>query len=151
MATTEYPETVTAAQIIADNLAALGITVKIRSTDFATWLDDQNAGNFDMLMMGWLGNIDPDDFYYAQQHTGGKSNAQKYSNPDVDRLLDAARTETNRDARAERYAKAATIVANDASYIYLYNPSVIQAWSKSLSGYQARRDRAIRFRSARLN
>ena len=151
MATTEYPETITAAQIIADNLAALGITVKIRSTDFATWLDDQNAGNFDLLMMGWLGSIDPDDFYYAQQHTGGKSNAQKYSNPDVDRLLDAARTETNRDARADRYARAATIVADDASYIYLYNPSVIQAWTKSLSGYQARRDRAIRFRTARLN
>ncbi len=151
MATTDYPETVTAAQIIADNLAALGITVKIRSTDFATWLDDENAGNFDMLMMGWLGNIDPDDFYYAQQHTGGKSNAQKYSNPDVDGLLDAARTDTDRDTRAGRYARAATIVADDASYIYLYNPSVIQAWSKSLSGYQARRDRAIRFRTARLN
>ena len=150
MATTDYPETVTAAQIIADNLAALGITVKIRSTDFATWLDDENAGNFDMLMMGWLGNIDPDDFYYAQQHTGGKSNAQKYSNPDVDGLLDAARTDTDRDTRAGRYARAATIVADDASYIYLYNPSVIQAWSKSLSGYQARRDRAIRFRTARL-
>jgi peptide/nickel transport system substrate-binding protein len=151
LATSQYPETVTAAQIIADNLAALGITVKIRSMDFAAWLDEENAGNFDMLMMGWLGNIDPDDFYYAQQHTGGKSNAQKYSNPDADGLLDAARTEINRDARAGLYARAATIVADEASYIYLYNPSVIQAWSKSLSGYQARRDRAIRFRTAKLN
>ena len=150
-ATSQYPETVTAAQIIADNLATLGITVKIRSMDFAAWLDGENAGNFDMLMMGWLGNIDPDDFYYAQQHTGGKSNAQKYSNPDVDGLLDAARTETNRDARAGLYARAATIVADEASYIYLYNPSVIQAWSKSLAGYQARPDRAIRFRTAALN
>jgi peptide/nickel transport system substrate-binding protein len=119
--------------------------------DFAAWLDEENAGNFDMLMMGWLGNIDPDDFYYAQQHTGGKSNAQRYSNPHVDGLLDAARTETNRDARARLYARAAAIVADEASYIYLDNPSVIQAWSKSLAGYQARRDRAIRFRTATLN
>jgi peptide/nickel transport system substrate-binding protein len=151
MATTEYPETVTTAQIIADNLAALGITVKIRTVDFATWLDEQNVGHFDMLMMGWLGNIDPDDFYYAQQHTGGKSNAQKYSNPEVDHLLDAGRTQTNRDARADLYARAATTVADQASYIYLYNPSVIQAWSQKLSGYQARRDRAIRFHTAKLN
>jgi peptide/nickel transport system substrate-binding protein len=125
--------------------------VKIRTVDFATWLDDENAGNFDLLMMGWLGNIDPDDFYYAQQHTGGKSNAQKYSNRTVDGLLDAGRTETNRVARAGLYARAATIVADEASYIYLDNPSVIQAWSKSLSGYRARGDRAIRFRTAKLN
>ncbi|MCW2565821.1 MAG: ABC-type dipeptide transport system, periplasmic component, partial [Mycobacterium sp.] len=55
LVTSEYPETVTAAQIIADNLAPLGITVNIRTVDFATWLDEQNNGHFDMLMMGWLG------------------------------------------------------------------------------------------------
>lgn len=150
LVTGEYPETVTAAQIVADNLEPLGIDVKIRTVDFATWLDEQNNGHFDMLMMGWLGNIDPDDFYYAQHHTGGKSNAQKFSNPDVDRLLDTGRTEVNRDARKDIYAKAATIIADQVSYIYLYNPSVIQAWSTRLSGYQTRQDGAIRFRTARL-
>jgi peptide/nickel transport system substrate-binding protein len=150
LVTTEYPETVTAAQIIADNLAPLGITVNIRTVDFATWLDEQNNGHFDMLMMGWLGNIDPDDFYYAQHHTGGSSNAQKFSNPEVDRLLDAGRVETNRNARADDYAKAATIIADQVSYTYLYNPSVIQAWTTQLSGYEARRDRAVRFRTATL-
>ena len=150
LVTNEYPETVTAAQIIADNLAPLGITVNIRTVDFATWLDEQNSGHFDMLMMGWLGNIDPDDFYYAQHHTNGTSNAQKYSNPEVDRLLDAGRVETNHDARAAIYRKAATTIADDCSYIYLYNPSVIQAWSKDMSGYEARRDKAIRFRTASI-
>jgi peptide/nickel transport system substrate-binding protein len=148
LVTNEYPETVTAAQIIADNLAPLGITVNIRTVDFATWLDEQSSGHFDMLMMGWLGNIDPDDFYYAQHHTEGTSNAQKFSDPEVDRLLDAGRVETNQKARAEIYRKAATIIADEGSYIYLYNPSVIQAWNKDMSGYEARRDKAIRFRTA---
>ncbi len=151
LVTTEYPETVTAAQIIADNLAPLGITVNIRTVDFATWLDEQNTGHFDMLMMGWLGNIDPDDFYYAQHHTDGTSNAQKFSNPEVDQLLDAGRVETNQDARADIYRKAATIIADECSYIYLYNPSVIQAWNKDMSGYEARRDKAIRFRTASIS
>ncbi len=151
LVTTEYPETVTAAQIIADNLAPLGITVNIRTVDFATWLDEQNSGNFDMLMMGWLGNIDPDDFYYAQHHTDGTSNAQKFSNPEVDQLLDAGRVETDQNARKTEYAKAATLIADEVSYIYLYNPSVIQAWNPALSGYEARRDGAVRFRSATLN
>ncbi|CAN5879714.1 ABC transporter substrate-binding protein [soil metagenome] len=150
LVTSEYPETVTAAQIIADNLAPLGITVNIRTVDFATWLDEQNNGNFDMLMMGWLGNIDPDDFYYAQHHTDGTSNAQKFSDPEVDRLLDAGRVEIDRDTRADDYAQAAARIADGVSYIYLYNPSVIQAWTTALSGYEARRDGAIRFRTASL-
>jgi peptide/nickel transport system substrate-binding protein len=150
LVTSEYPETVTAAQVIADNLAPLGITVDIRTVDMATWLDEQNNGNFDMLMMGWLGNIDPDDFYYAQHHTDGANNAQKFSNPEVDRLLDAGRVEVDRTRRADDYAKAATLIADQVSYLYLYNPSVIQGWSPALSGYEARRDGAIRFRSASL-
>ncbi|HXB90283.1 ABC transporter substrate-binding protein [Mycobacterium sp.] len=151
LATSDYPETVTAAQIVTDNLAPLGITVKIRTVDFATWLDEQNNGHFDMLMMGWLGNIDPNDFYYAQHHTGGKSNAQKFSNPQVDALLDAGRVETNREKRLDDYTKAATIIADQVSYLYLYNPSVIQAWNKRLSGYDVRRDGAVRFGTAKLN
>ena len=150
LVTSEYPETVTAAQVIADNLAPLGITVKIRTVDMATWLDEQNSGHFDMLMMGWLGNIDPDDFYYAQHHTGGSSNAQKYSNPEVDHLLDAGRVETDQRARHDDYAKAATLIADQVSYLYLYNPSVIQGWTPALTGYEARRDGAIRFRTASL-
>jgi peptide/nickel transport system substrate-binding protein len=150
LVTSEYPQTVTAAQVIADNLAALGITVNIRTVDMATWLDQQNSGNFDMLMMGWLGNIDPDDFYYAQHHTDGSSNAQKFSNPDVDRLLDAGRRETDQAARRDDYAEAAALIADQASYIYLYNPSVIQAWTTNLHGYDVRRDKAIRFATASL-
>jgi peptide/nickel transport system substrate-binding protein len=151
LVTSEYPETVTAAQVIADNLAPLGIEVDIRTVDFATWLDEQNSGHFDMLMMGWLGNIDPDDFYYAQHHTDGSSNAQKFSNPEVDRLLDDGRVQTNRQARQQDYARAAAIIADQVSYIYLYNPAVVQAWTTGLTGYEARRDGAIRFKTASLS
>lgn len=150
LVTTEYPQTVTAAQVIADNLAPLGITVNIRTVDFATWLDEQNNGNFDMLMMGWLGNIDPDDFYYAQHHTDGTSNAQKFSDPRVDALLDAGRTEMDPQVRKDDYGRAATLIADEVSYLYLYNPAVLQAWSPTLTGYEARRDKAIRFRDAEM-
>jgi peptide/nickel transport system substrate-binding protein len=151
LVTSDYPQTVTAAQVIASDLAPLGITVKIRTVDFATWLDEQNSGHFDMLMMGWLGNIDPDDFYYAQHHTGGSSNAQKFSDPRVDSMLDAGRSEANPLLRKQDYDQAATFIADEVSYIYLYNPAVVQAWSPNLSGYSPRRDKAVRFRTAVLS
>jgi peptide/nickel transport system substrate-binding protein len=43
------------------------------------------------------------------------------------------------------------MIVDDASYIYLYNPDVVQGWSKKVSGYQVRSDRAIRFRDVSLS
>jgi peptide/nickel transport system substrate-binding protein len=150
MVTNEYPQTVTAAQAIAAELQPLGITVKIRTLDFGTWLTEEGKGDFDSFILGWLGNIDPDDYYYAQQHTGGSFNFQKFSNPTVDNLLDQARTTTDVAKRLSLYDQAATIIVDQASYIYLYNPDVIQAYSSNLHGYTVRADRAIRFSSAWL-
>ena len=151
MVSSDYPETVDAAQVIADSLADVGIDLEIRSLDFGTWLDEQNQGNFDMLYMGWLGNIDPNDFYYSQHHSDGSSNAQGYSEPEVDRLLDEGRTTTDEEERQRIYDEVATRIADDASYIYLYNPSVIQAYDPALTGYTVRSDRAVRWRDASLD
>ncbi|MGY3520533.1 ABC transporter substrate-binding protein [Micromonospora sp. PTRAS2] len=151
MVTTEYPETVSAAQVIAAQLSDVGITVKIRTLDFAQWLDEQGKGAFDAFLLGWLGNIDPDEFYYAQHRTGATFNFHKYSNPTVDKLLDAGRTETDPAARKRTYDQAAKQIVDDASYVYLYNPDVVQGWSKQVTGYQVRSDRAIRFRDVGLD
>ncbi len=150
LATSDYPETVTAAQIIASDLQPYGITVKITTVDFATFLSDQGAGKWDMYMMSWIGNLDPAEYYFSQQRTDGSLNFQHYSNPAVDKLLDAGAIETDTAKRKDDYAQAATQIADDASYIYLYNPAVIQAWSPKLSGYEARSDKAIRFGTASL-
>ena len=151
MVSSDYPETVTAAQVISAQLAEIGITVEITTLDFSTWLAEQAEGNFDMLMMGWLGNIDPDDFYYAQHHSTGWANAQKYNNPTVDSLLDSGQVETDVAKRKQFYADAARLIADEVSYLYLYNPDVVQAWSDEVSGYVARGDRAIRFRDVSMS
>jgi peptide/nickel transport system substrate-binding protein len=150
MVTSEYPQTVTAAQVIAAELQPLGITVKIQTLDFGTWLAQEEAGNFDSFILGWLGNLDPSDYYYAQQTTGGSFDFQKFSNPTVDKLLDQAQSTTGFAQRKSLYDQAATIIVNQASYIYLYNPDVIQAFSTDLHGYTVRPDRAVRFNQAWL-
>lgn len=151
MVTNEYPETVTAAQVMQSQLKDIGVDVKIRTLDFAAWLDQQGKGSFDVFLLGWLGNIDPDDFYYAQHRTGANFNFQKYSDPAVDKALDTARAETDEETRKGLYEDAVEQIVDDASYVYLYNPQVVQAWSPTVQGYQARADRAIRFRDVSLS
>jgi len=151
MVTNEFPETIQAAQVMASQLEEVGVTMKIRTEDFATWLDKQSQGDFDAFMLGWLGNIDPDDFYYSQHHSSGANNYQKYKNPEVGRLLDQARTEVDETRRTDLYNQAVETIVDDASYTYLYNPEVVQGWSPDLKGYTPRADRAIRFHEASLS
>lgn len=145
LVTSDFPETVTQAQVIAAQLAPLGVTVNITDVDFSTWLAMQGDGDFDAFMLSWIGNIDPDDFYYAQHHSTGGFNFQGYANSEVDRLLDAARVETDQAARKALYDQAARIIVDEASYIYLYNPENINAWRNAVTGYETRGDNAVRF------
>lgn len=151
MVSSEFPETVTQAQVIASQLEAIGVTAEISDVDFATWLDRQGTGDFDAFMLSWIGNIDPDDFYYAQHHSDGSFNFQGYSNAEVDELLDGARVETDPDARKELYDQAAEMIVDDASYTYLYNPENIGAWAPYVEGYNVRGDNAVRFVETELN
>jgi len=150
MVTDEFPESVTAAQVIASELEPIGIKVKVETLDFATWLDRESKGEFDSFMLSWLGNIDPADFYEQQHITGGSSNYQHYSNPKVDELLTQAATEVDQNKRKDLYDQAAKMIVDDVSYLYLYNPDVVQAWKPGLKGYQIRADRAINFENVEL-
>jgi peptide/nickel transport system substrate-binding protein len=151
MVTSEYPETIAAAQVIADQLSDIGIEVQIRELDFGSWLDEQGEGNFDAFILGWLGNIDPDDFYYAQHHSEGNFNFHGYSNSDVDRLLDEARQTVDEDDRRDLYNQAVELIVDEVSYLYLYNPDVVNAWTDRVEGYETRADAAIRFLNTSLS
>jgi peptide/nickel transport system substrate-binding protein len=150
MVTNEYEETIQAAQVLESQWSEIGVTTEIRTLDFAGWLDEQGEGNFDAFLLGWLGNIDPDDFYYAQHHSEGAFNFHGYANPQVDQWLDEAREETDEDTRKGLYDQAVNVIVDEASYVYLYNPDVVQAWSPSVTDYEVRADRAIRFENVRL-
>jgi peptide/nickel transport system substrate-binding protein len=150
LVSSDFPETVTQAQVIAAQLAAMDVTVNITDVDFSTWLDMQGNGDFDAFMLSWIGNIDPDDFYYAQHHSEGGFNFQGNDNEELDGLLEAARVETDQAARKDLYDQAAKIVVDEASYVYLYNPDNINAWRDEVTGYETRGDNAVRFLEASL-
>ena len=151
LVTSEYPETVTAAQVIADNLAPLGITV-----------EHPHRRLRHLARRAELRQLRHADDGLARQHRPRRlllrpaPHRRLEQRPEV--LQPRGRPAAGRRPGArpigkrdnEDYAKAATIIADQVSYIYLYNPSVIQAWTPRLSGYEARRDGAIRFKTASL-
>lgn len=150
MVTDEFAQTVTVAEVISSQLDEVGIDVEIQTETFATWLDRQEQGDFDAFMLGWLGNIDPFGYYHSQHVCEGSNNFQGYCNEETDELLEEAATETDQEARRDLYHEAVENIVDDNSYIYLYNPDVVQAWVDGLTGYTIRPDRAINFEEVRL-
>jgi peptide/nickel transport system substrate-binding protein len=151
MVTDEYPETVDVAEVIEANLSDVGIRVSIETEQFSTWLDRQSSGDFDAWMLGWLGNVDPYGYYHSQHVCQGENNYQGYCDRRTDSLLSDAAVETDEDERQGLYDQAAERIVDANSYIYLYNPSVVHAWSSDVSGYEVRPDKAINFETVSVS
>ncbi len=145
MPTTEVPATIRAAQVIQADLAAIGIQAEINTLEWAEWLQEQGDGNYETFVCSWNGLVDPDDYFYAQHHTGEVFNFTGYSNPSVDELLDEGRTISDFDARYDIYEQVNQMIVDDAPYIYLYNPLQIHAYKPYVHGFQTRSDQSVRF------
>ncbi len=145
MPTTEVPATIRAAQVIQADLAAVGIRASINTLEWAEWLQEQGEGNYETFVCSWNGLVDPDDFFYAQHHTGEVFNFTGYSNPSVDELLDEARGLAEFDDRYPLYEQVNQMIVDDAAYIYLYNPLQIHAYNPYVQGFSTRSDQSVRF------
>jgi peptide/nickel transport system substrate-binding protein len=123
------------AQFIQSELQPAGIKVTIQQETFATLLSDTQAHHFQAALLGWSGRPDPDGNTYSWFHTGGGNNNMLYSNPQVDALLEAARTSTDQATRAQDYLQAQSMIVQDASYVFLYHGVSIQASSAKVQNF----------------
>jgi peptide/nickel transport system substrate-binding protein len=123
------------AQFIQSELQPVGITVNIKQETFATLLSDTTAHNFQAALLGWSGRPDPDGNLYSWFHTGGGNNSMQYSNPQVDRLLEDARTISDQDKRIADYQQATRLILQDASYVFLYHGVVVQASTTNIKNF----------------
>ena len=113
---------------IQADLAKVGLDAKIETYEWNTFLGKVNPGlegKADMAEMAWMTN-DPDTLPYLALRTGafpdeGGFNSGYYSNPDVDKLLEEARRETDQSKRAVLYKKMQEIVRDDAPWAFIAN------------------------------
>jgi peptide/nickel transport system substrate-binding protein len=115
------------AQFIQSELQPAGIKVNIQQETFATLLSDTQAHHFQAAALGWSGRPDPDGNMYSWFHTGGGNNNTLYSNAQVDKLLEDARSSTDQPTRAQDYLQAQMQIVQDSPYVFLYHGVSIQA------------------------
>lgn len=131
-------------QVIQAMAQEAGIDVQIKSTEFASQLRDQQQGKFQLSRVGWSGRIDPDGNLHQFVTSKGNQNDGKYSNAEVDRLLDQARTIYDPAERKKLYDAAQVILQDELPLIYLYNETVFFAMRSNISGFVISPDGMIR-------
>jgi peptide/nickel transport system substrate-binding protein len=140
MPTSAYPVTVRQAQVVQQQLAAIGIRATINAPEWAQWLELEGKGNYQTYVCGWLGLNDADNYYYLQHRTGQVFNFTGYSNPELDKLLDEGRSISDFDKRYAIYKQANKILVDDAPYIYFYAPLGVRAYKPYVKGFETRAD-----------
>ncbi|MFV0422133.1 peptide-binding protein [Oleidesulfovibrio sp.] len=114
-----------AATIIQSQLKQVGVDVRIRTVEWAAFVKEfVEKGRFDAVLLGWNILQDPDIFmvWHSSQAVAGGLNFTKYRNPEVDSLLEQARSVLDQESRKPLYDEVQRILDYEQPYSFLYVP-----------------------------
>lgn len=135
--TNQNKEREMSAVLVQRRLKEIGIDVKIRVVEWATFISRFiKTGDFNVVLLGWGLGLEPDQFniWHSSQQAPGQFNFIGYKNPKVDKLLEAGRLELNPDKRMKIYHEFAEILLEDSPIVYLSAGYSLQGVHKRIKG-----------------
>ena len=110
-------------EMLKSSLSQTGITLNIQyETQWSKFQELLSAKKAPMFMYAWYADFpDPDNFLGTLFYSRSRYNYTGYSNPEVDRLIDHAKTERDYLKRMETYRKIEEIVLEDAPIVPIVN------------------------------
>jgi len=99
----------------------LGVEVELEQTEAATFFEDLDAGRLHMFLAAWIMDYpDPEGIVDIKFHSKSRLNDPRYGNPELDALLEEARTEQDVNRRMSLYQQAEKIIVEEAVWVPLY-------------------------------
>lgn len=99
----------------------LGISCTLENQEWATYLSNRNAGNFDVARAGWVGDYQDPNTFLDMFVTGAGMNGGKYSNEDYDLFInEAARMEAGEDRMDVLKTAESIMIDEDQAIIPFY-------------------------------
>jgi peptide/nickel transport system substrate-binding protein len=120
----QYPELLKTGEVVREQLKEIGIEMNIEPVDVSIWFDRFINGDYQITSAYQERTIDPDNFYALVLRSGADINTTGYSNPELDALIDEARTETDEATRKELYDQIRAIVVEDAPIIFAHYETI---------------------------
>ena len=132
------------AELFQSQLAAVGIKMNIIQEDFTRLLSDSENHDFQACAIGWSGRPDPDQNAFIWFHSTGSFNDARYSNPDVDKLLEQARAASATSDRVKLYQQAVRQIVSDAPYQFTTAFPNGFVWNSTVKGFSPIPDGMVR-------
>lgn len=112
------------AEAVAQQFNQLGIDVQLQDLEWDYYKKQLSSMALTLFRVGWHADYaDADNFLYGMYHSSkvGISNHTGYNNPQVDKILDAARAETkSQEERLKLLQRAEEIIVDDAPMLWLF-------------------------------
>jgi peptide/nickel transport system substrate-binding protein len=130
------------AQIVANQLTAVGFDVQVNTTALSSFDLQQTylePHRFDAAIFGWdklLGDPDPYILWHSTQADGGY-NFANFRDSEADQLLENGRRATNPTERKVLYNQFQDLFASEVPAVVLYYPRYVVAIAKSVNGVEA--------------
>lgn len=128
------------AQAIAANLAEVGVTAQVSTTDWPSYVAamQEKNGPYDMHLLGWApGALDaPTQFQMFQKAMWPRTGLATafYTNESVESLINAGNRELDEKKRNDLYCQAQKQIWNDAPWLFLWSQTLVLAHSSDIEG-----------------
>lgn len=113
----------------------LGTKLAVQAMDFNAAFARAKAGDYEALVFGWLGLIDPDEYLGEIMGSKGFRNLQGYASPQMDALLERGRAELDRAKRLRIYEEADRLVAEDVPVLPAFCSNIQNLVRPNVSGF----------------
>jgi peptide/nickel transport system substrate-binding protein len=127
------------AEIIQRRLANVGIKVKIRTVEWAAFINDFiDKKNFEAVILGWTLGQDPDiyDIWHSSKVGPKELNFISYQNKEVDSLLEKGRYTFDPKLRKACYDRIQEILAEEQPYTFLFVPYALPVIGARFGGVE---------------
>ena len=107
--------------LIEANLARVGAVARPRFVEWGTLLALESAGDFDAIVSGWIEPtlIDLEPLWHTAPPGEPTLNSVGYSNPEVDRLLEAAAEAATFEQQKPLFDRVQELIVFDQPYAFL--------------------------------
>lgn len=147
---TNNPTSQQVGQVIQAMVSEAGFNVNLQMSEFASLLDRQQRGDYQLSLSGWSGRPDPDGSIFSFINSKGTLNDGRYSNPQVDSWLTEARQTNDQATRQALYDKVVKQLQTDVPIAYLYFEPRIFGMNKKLQGFKAWPDGLVRLAGVKM-
>lgn len=131
-----YQMHVDTAQVMVEQLKEAGITAKIKSVDWSTWLSDVYKGrNYQTTVSGIAGSLTP-SYLLVRYLSTASNDFTNYNNPEYDALYQKIAVTLDENELKQGYKELQKMLAEDVASVYTVVPPVLIAIDKKLGGYK---------------